>query len=160
MDILSPKGMETLQQEREAVDMFCRLYSCYSYVHTPKDQPCSVDGFLVRDSAVHATVEVKCRMMTLDEFTGRFQSRWLITHAKLERAAEIAGILCTPLIGFLYLVPSKTLLFRKLWHDGGFCVDMDVAETVTQKTVNGGVAKRLNAFVDMTGAKVITPPKS
>ncbi len=155
MDILSPKGMETLQQEREAVDMFCRLFPQFSCVLTRKDTFCSIDAVFVRDSVIEACVETKCRKMTYAEFVGRFKSSWLITEDKLIRAGKMADLLCVPLVGLLFLVPEKVLLYKKLWQAGSYCVPVEVRETWTQKTVNGGLAVRKNAFVDMSQAKVI-----
>jgi hypothetical protein len=45
------------------------------------------------------------------------------------------------------------LLVRKLAEDGEFVVPMRIANTNTQATINGGIANRCNAYIDMTGAK-------
>lgn len=160
MDILTARGQETLVQEREAASLFCSAFKGYGYVSTPKDEPCIIDALLIKDLELKAVAETKCRQMTLGTFVRTFNSEWLVTWHKLQGASHIAGLLCVPLYGFLYLVPSRTLLIRRLWdHVTGWAVPMRVEDTVTQATVNGGTALRTNAFIDMSDAKqVIASP--
>ncbi len=160
MDILTPRGQETVEQEKEAAGLFCAAFPQFTYVNTPKNEPCVFDAFLVEGDTISAAVECKCRQMTYEQFTGQFESKWLITAAKLEDSAAVLNELRVPLVGFLYLVPSKTLLTRRLFDPiTGMFAPMEMMETRTQATVNGGVAWRRNAYVDMRDAKVIKAPE-
>lgn len=160
MDILTPKGQETAEQEREAASLFCSAYPRLSYIHTPKDQPSAIDAVIANGGVMLSAVECKCRQMTLEHFTDVFDRRWLVTMDKLESGKALARMLCVPLVGFLYLVPSKTLLIQRLWDANvGWAVPMDVKATKTQATVNGGTAFRRNAFVDMRNASILPPAK-
>ena len=58
----------------------------------------------------------------------------------------------------LYLVPDETVLVLRLTDaEGQFLVPYRTERTVTQKTVNGGTAQRLNAYLSMKTAAVYRP---
>jgi len=155
MDILTPKGQKTVSQELEAVAIFKEHFPSLDYVHTPKDKPARVDAALTRNGEIYAIVETKCRQCTLETFTKEYWSQWLLTWEKLEQARQIATGFQVPLLGFLYLVPDKTLLVEKFSEpDGSLVLDMAIRNTVTQATVNGGEVLRNNAYVSMEKAKV------
>lgn len=156
MDILTLKGQITVMQEDEAVAAFVARYPEYSYARTPKDKPSPVDAILIRGGVISAVVETKCRNMSAETLRTSFKSEWLVTKQKIDDGIEIAKGLCVPYVGFLYLVPDKKLLFVRIW-DGEYKVNIRWAETATQATVNGGVANRLNAFIDMSGATAVYP---
>lgn len=159
MDILTPRGQETREQERAAIELFRALNPSFSFIETPKDKPVHIDGFIVQQNVILAAVETKCRTCTVETFRGQFNNEWLLTRAKFDTAAFHAALLYVPLVGFLYLVPSKVLLVKKLWHPvTGFSTGIRNEETRTQATVNGGTAVRLNAFIDMTDAKIYAAP--
>ena len=156
MDILTPKGMVTLIQEMDAIQIFLGKYPSYDFIETPKDEPADIDGFIIRNGTLVSGVEVKCRMMTCDQLFHDYKGRWLITYDKIERGISICRSLGVDFRGFLYLVPDKTLMIVKIWdHKTGETVDMDLEETRTQATVNGGSIVRLNAYVSVAGATVV-----
>lgn len=101
-------------------------------------------------------VEVKCRMMTYEDLMGKYAGLWLITYDKIERGISICRSLGIDFRGFLYLVPSGVLMIVKLWDcKTGVMAGMELEESRTQATVNGGSIVRLNAYVDMRDATVI-----
>lgn len=155
MDILTPKGQVTVRQEEEAVAAFIARYPEYLYARTPKDKPSPVDAILVKNGVVSAVVETKCRNMTHAQLRFGFKCEWLVTGQKIEDGIQVAKSLCVPYVGFLYLVPDRTLLVVKIW-DGDYKVKIRWEETETQATVNGGLATRVNAFINMTGATAIS----
>lgn len=156
MDILTPKGQRTLEQEREAVRLFTRTYSGYGFVETPKSRPADIDGFVVFNGAIVSGVEVRCRNLTLADLKHKFDNRWLITSDKVDRGISLCRSLGVDFRGFLYLVPDRTLLIVPVWsYEKGMIADIDLEHTVTQATVNGGTALRLNAYVDVTGATAV-----
>lgn len=156
MDILTPRGQETLRQEREATSLFCNTFSGFGFVETPKDRPADIDGFILHDGYAISGVEVKCRNMSRDELFNRFNGRWLVTHDKIERCISLCRRVGVDLRGFLYLVPDKVLLIVPIWsYTRGLVCDIELDHTKTQATVNGGEALRLNAYIDVAGAKLI-----
>ena len=156
MDILTPKGQETLKQDRMAVGLFTSTFPKFQFVETPKDRPALIDGFIHQEGILLSGVEVKCRNMTASDLAGKFKNRWLITHEKVEQGISLCNKLGVDYRGFLYLVPDRLLMVVPIWAYGrGFVSDIEIEETVTQATVNGGTALRLNAFIDVSRARVI-----
>lgn len=156
MDILTPKGQITVEQEKAAIRIFLERYRDFSYVETPKDKPADIDGFITKGSSLISGVEVKCRNMTLKDLMEKFEGNWLITHDKLERGINLCRRLGIDFRGFLYLVPEQTLLVVKIWDETLQKVcDMHLETRKTQATVNGGVAYRLNAYIPMDHAHLI-----
>ena len=158
MDILTPKGQKTVREEDEAVALFESKYHEYMYARTPKDRPCPVDAVITNATGVSGVVECKCRQMTLATLSTVFNWEWLVTGAKLTDGIAVAKALGVPFVGFLYLVPDKRLLIQKIWEpDAGYAVPIRWQETETQATVNGGLAKRVNAFISMKQANILEP---
>jgi hypothetical protein len=155
MDILTPKGQETLAHEAEAIALFERDYHFHRFLHTAKHKPLAFDGMVLEGDDLQAIVEIKCRNMTEKQFRNTHQAEWLVTHDKILRCAAAAKIIGVPLSGWLYLVPDKVLLMRRLADAEGNIVDMRLDRTTTQATVNGGSATRVNAYIDMSKAKRI-----
>jgi hypothetical protein len=156
MDVLTPKGIATRKQEIDAVNLFLRNFPGFDYIDTPKDTPAYLDGFVVRGTTILYGVEVKCRMMTSEDLREKFENRWLVTADKIDRCVNICNELGIGFRGFLYLVPEKMLLIVPIWDYGkGYIVDIEYEATETQATVNGGVAVRQNAYIDVSAAKVM-----
>lgn len=156
MDILTPRGHLTLEQEQSALALFTEKFPDYKVVETPKDKPADIDGFIVRGTSLTAGFEVKCRNMTAHELKNQFGNRWLVTADKLERGANICRGLCIPFKGFLYLVPDNMLIIQTIWApDQGYHQDIDYIQSETQATVNGGRTLRLNAYISVDNATVI-----
>jgi hypothetical protein len=148
MDILTPKGQITREQELRAKELFEQKHPTFRYIETPKDQPALVDALLMKGDRLFAVAETKCRQMTLADFRNKYASRWLITLDKVMQGREIATALCVPYVGLLYLVPDDVLLVQRIWNaDGTPATNFGVETTSTQATVNGGKATRANAYV-------------
>ena len=149
LDILTPRGQVSLADEQAVARWFNEFPSC-QYVQTPKDSPAAVDAVLVKHEKIIGVAETKCRYnLTLAKFQNEFDNEWLITWEKVRIGLEMAKGLCVPLYGFLYLVDDDTLLVQEL-SAGILLRDF----TATQRTINGGVAVRENAFIRMTDASV------
>ncbi len=156
MDILTPKGQETLAQEREAISLFLQSFPGFEFIETPKDTPADIDGFITRDGTIISGVEVKCRNMTADELASKYQHQWLVTAHKLDRCVALCKRLGVDFRGFLYLVPDKMLFIVPIFsYKDGWLIEPEYEMTKTQATVNGGIAERLNAYIDVSKAKVI-----
>jgi hypothetical protein len=157
MDILTPRGQESRKWEDRAVDIWSSHYPQIAYVSTDKDKPCAVDAILVKDKQIVGVVEQKSRpSLTVVEFMGDHKGEWLVTHQKIKDGVAIAQALHTKFVGFLYLPEADLLMFKTIWHpDQGWTVPIKVHETKTQATINGGIAVRENAFIDMKNATVL-----
>jgi hypothetical protein len=154
LDILTEKGQQTVLQEQRAKQIL-EMTTKFVYVETPKDKPCAVDAVLVSDGCVVGVAETKCRNMSILQLQ-RFNNEGLVTEEKLLNARNLAKALYVPLYGVLYLVPDDTVLFKKLSKvDGSWDVPFRTEETKTQATVNGGIAVRSNAFIDMSKAELL-----
>lgn len=154
MDVLTPRGQQTVIDEKAAAGLWeARCEGC-RYVPTPKESACHIDALLLKDGALRGVAETKCRYgLTEEQFTRQFKGEWLVTMDKLVKGAEVAASLCVPLYGFLYLVEPGVLLTKKLADEAGlFVTPFRCERTETQATVNGGVVTRANAYIDMAGA--------
>jgi hypothetical protein len=156
MDVLTDKGQQTLKDEEKAAQIWVSHYPDYQYIITPKDEPAVVDAILINGTKIAAVVETKCRYdMTVKTLFYERNGEWLVTHEKLLKARQVSLGLGVPLVGFLYMVQNNTLLVQKLTDtEGNFVCDLRVEETTTQKTVNGGMVTRRNAFIKMHNASV------
>lgn len=158
LDIDTPKGQRTLQQENRAVEIFHQNFPEYTYVATPKDKPASVDAVIQHGNNIVAVVETKCRNTKLATFQNEFGNEWLVTADKIERCRQIALDFNVRLCGFLYLVPDDVLLTITIYNEHGLLVPaMRLVATETQATCNGGKVVRNNAFISMASAKEIRP---
>lgn len=156
MDVLTPAGQKTLQDEARAQEIFEINFPGWRYMHTPKNRPADVDAVVIHEGQVSGVIETKCRYdVDLKEFNQRYNGQWLVTFDKLIKGRDVATALQVPLVGFLYLVRSDVLLMITIFENGSFVPKIRMEETVTQKTVNGGRIVRTNAFIDMSTARIL-----
>lgn len=157
MDILTPKGQESKRQEDRAVEIWHGSYPNLRYCETPKDRPASVDAVIVKNDKIYAVVETKCRpQLTMTTFAIDHKHKWLVTDEKIRKAQAVAEALQVPFVGFLFIPEASALFFETLWHpQKGWMVNIEVKETRTQATINGGSIVRKNAYIDMSKAKLL-----
>jgi len=156
MDILTTLGQESRLWEMDAMDIWHRN-STSRMVETPKEKPARVDGIIEVDGTIKACYEIKCRKIALQKLLLDFKGEWLVTAEKVLDGIDVARKLQVPFIGILYLEPDKKLLHKTIWRPSdGVVVAMRVRTTDTQKTINGGVIARQNAFIDMRDATVLS----
>lgn len=153
MDILTVKGQETLKQEQEMMN-FISMVKNISYIPTPKHMPAKVDGLIIRNNVLDAVYECKCRNMSRKQLKD-FGS-WLVTAQKIKDGIEVSKALCIPFLGFLYLIPDHIVLFWKITNSkGDLMFNIKQEMTMTQACVNGGQAKRMNAFLPYEHSKFL-----
>ena len=59
-------------------------------------------------------------------------------------------MLRVPFLGFLYLIPDEMIFYWKITDNmGDFNFGFDVRRTSTQRTINGGRALRMNAYLPL-----------
>lgn len=156
MDINSPLGQKSLSGERRMAKWIEEKFNL-QYIETPKNSPATIDAVLVKGGEMKAIAETKCRYkLTLEKFNTTFECKWLVTWAKVQNAIIIASSLGVPCVGFLYLVDEDVLLSQKISEpDGRLVVGISLSTTETQATINGGLAVRTNAYIDMRQARVL-----
>lgn len=150
MDIKTIKGKVSLADEQRVAEFVEKKFNM-QYVQTPKDMPAAIDAILV-DKEIKAVVETKCRydIDSIDFFDSRYQSEWLITWEKVNKAMQIAAGLCVPCIGVLFLVKPEIVLIQRISHQNGqLATQIRLQTTKTQATINGGLAVRTNAYINM-----------
>lgn len=156
MDIMTPNGQAAMAQEQACYAIFTARTGV-KVIQTKKDRPAAVDGVLTKDDTIVGVLEQKTRSVTFETMMGDWGGRWLVTASKIEKARDIAVAMCAPLIGFLYLAPSRMLLVQKIaTPDGEWATEIGFEETWTQATCNGGQALRVNAFISVHAARVYT----
>jgi hypothetical protein len=156
LDVNTPRGLVTLEQERRAAEIICKTWPGCAYIHTPKDQAAAIDAVLCKSGTVRAVVLASCRNCNLSTLRTTFHDAWLLTYSKIVEGQRIAQAMCVELWGILYLVPDDTVLRVKLWSpERGWLVCFSVNKTETQATCNGGSALRDNAYIDTTNAELL-----
>ena len=156
LDIDTQKGQQTKVWEDACMTLLAH-HTGLTWSKTK--EPCEVDGILTdRKKDLRFVVEQKSRQMTYERLMRDFDGYWLITADKLRHLADAAKMFHDPALGVLYLVPDETVLVLRLTDaEGQFLVPYRTERTVTQKTVNGGTAQRLNAYLSMKTAAVYRP---
>lgn len=154
LDILTPKGQQTLADEMRAAGIFEQATGL-EYYRTPDDAPAKVDAVITKLGHVCGVVETKCRYgVTRGDLREKWNDEWLVTMEKIEQAKSVAAAMGVPLYGFLYLVDDGVLLTQRIAdEDGQYCVRFRADRTKTQRTVNGGSVVRCNAYIDVSDAK-------
>lgn len=157
LDINTPRGQETLQQERRAAELYVKGNPNAYYLATKKKEEPSFDAFIISrdEKEVIAIAETKCRHGTVDKLFNQWGGRWLVTYDKIASNVIIAKAAKVPLVGLLYLVEDDALLYLDLWSAAKGAASYWVEETRTQRTVNGGSIVRANAYIDMSKATIV-----
>ena len=153
LDVNTERGKESVLFENK---MLLNIEKCwkYSVVTTNKEDSATCDGFLVRKKEIKALFESKCRNMSLNKLEE--YGSWLITYEKLEKCKTLSEHLKVPFIGFLYLIKDDITLYWKITDSNGiYLFDFTVANTLTQKTINGGLINRDNAYLPLEYAKYV-----
>jgi hypothetical protein len=162
VDINTPKGLQTLADEKKAARLFSTSYPQFKYCETPKDQPANVDAVLVDGDQIRAVVETKCRYdMTFVQLLIEREAQYLISFHKILRGKVVSEHLGVPFLIFVYLVPQDILIVHKITDETGEIVcKMQVTERLTQRTVNGGTIRKTVALIDLENAKVLRRTKT
>jgi len=157
MQIHTPKGIQSLEYEADAITIYTNNRPNFRFVHTDKDTYSAIDGMLV-DEELHlkAVVEIKTRNnITSQEFAKQFNNEWLLSYDKITRGMQIAELLKTALVGFLYLTKDNTLHVITLWCPKKGIATMRLERTATQKNTNDQTQVwRDNAYINMEAASV------
>lgn len=147
MDILTTRGQKTAADELD-VAKWVESFG-YSYIHSPKDKPATVDAIVTKGKNIYCIAETKCRYRCdSSTFMNTWGGEWLVTWEKVQTGILLAKSLCVPFIGFLYLPDSGEITGVEISDSNGvLSTAVRLEATETQATCNGGYAARTNAFI-------------
>jgi hypothetical protein len=152
LDINTPKGQITLEQERKAIDRI-KLKWNVDIIETDKKEISCFDNIILKDNTIKAITEFKCRNMTMQQMRDWGDS-WLVTNQKIKDCTTVSGLMRVPFIGILYLVPEDLILYWKITNKyGKYLFPFEIKETKTQYSVNGGETVRENAYLSTKFSK-------
>jgi len=161
LNVQTPAGAQGLKWEQRAAQIITSNWPGCRYCKTPTESGAVIDAVLVnQNNMIKCVAETKSRDCTLDKLQKEYDNEWLITFTKLTSGQQIAAAMCVDYWGFLHLVPDDIVLPVLFWtpHErikNAWQIDFHVKKLVTSKGVNGGKEERNNAFVDMTGVKIL-----
>jgi hypothetical protein len=154
LDISTPKGQQSLREERECLIGLAKIHPEFQFIETPKDEPADIDGIISRRGVMVAAFETKSRKCNLAQMR-QWNNEWLVTYEKISHGCEIARKLCIKFVGFLYLVNEPAILSVQICDKNGNIIPkMRIERTTTQRTVNGGEIERTNAYIDLSNSRL------
>lgn len=155
LDINTERGRAAAEMQHRAADIVFGRSETHSFIHTSDTDCAAVDGFIVAGGFVSGFAEIKSRDSTHQNFMTTFKAEWLLTHQKLLDIQSISKLLRLPGYGMIYLIPDGIVLVVQLTDKNGIITcKYRTAHTETQRTINGDVANRLNAFINVASAKI------
>jgi len=155
LDINTDRGRVAAALQHRAADIVFSRSESHCFIHTSDTDCAAVDGFIVAAGFIAGFAEIKSRDSTYNNFMTAFKGEWLLTHQKLLDIQAISKLLRLPGYGMIYLVPDEIVLVLQLTDkDGIITCKYRTAHTETQRTINGDVANRLNAFINVSSAKI------
>ena len=156
MDVMTKRGQSSLEYERRAIEKFSLAHPDQRFIETPKRRPAEVDGVFMRQGELSAVAEVKTRNLTREKLRTRYNDEWLVTADKVDAGRTVSRLLRVPFVGLLYLIPDDLLLVLTITDSTGrWAFEFERRKTITKRTINGGEAERLNAFLPLATAKEI-----
>lgn len=158
LDINTPNGQKSLEYERRAIQIVMRKHRGY-YISTNKTLAADCDYLKANNDTLSSIIEVKCRDMKLTTLSNKFNNEWLVTADKIDKNCKLARSLKTQFFGILYLIPEDSVFL--VWiYDGvndKWKSTIEKRYTETQKTCNGGKAKRYNYYIKLDKSQYIVP---
>jgi hypothetical protein len=106
-----------------------------------------VDGFAAKQGEVTHIIEFKSRNESMESLE-RFGT-YLISYDKIENGLQICRMMRVPFILIVYLIKDGVVMGAEIGDEYGVTVEMEITETRTQKSIEGGSVIRRNAFIDL-----------
>ena len=126
---------------------FDHLLKRYGWKVCTTPQYSLVDGIAVKDNEITHVVEFKSRNESMESME-RFGS-YLISYDKIENGLQICRMMRVPFILIVYLIKDGVVMGIEIGDEFGVSVEMEIKETRTQKSIEGGTVIRRNAFIDL-----------
>ena len=156
MDCKTPKGKVYMKHAERAVEIFNNNALSSKFVTTDPDSPATLDGIIVTRGIVNGVVEIKARNETFAEMQAYDDPKgWLISANKVMAGKKATEYFSCCFYGFLYIIPDDELYIVRIFNaDGSRASYIDIRETTTQESCNGGTAKRSNAYIHLENNNV------
>ena len=163
-DVHSEAGSKAqLIGENKLHELSKKIQRGFFFIKDEKDKditPLSFDGFICKSHMVVAMFEVRTRKGHVYNdgivFRGRKYPTYMITKRKLDKCSEYSKYLNLPFVLFVYFEYNHSFLIYKISDKrGNFLIDFETQKTKSQYSVNGGVAYRENAFIDVSKGTII-----
>ena len=106
-----------------------------------------IDGVATKNGEITRIVEFKSRNESFESME-RFGT-YLISYDKILNGIEMSRMMCVPFVLIVYLIRDGIVIGVELGDEYGVGVPMEIQETRTQKSIDGGEAIRRNAFIDI-----------
>lgn len=137
---------EADRYEETAFDYLLKRYN-WHIVTTP--QFALIDGVAYMNREITHIIEFKSRDESWDSMM--HYGTYLISWDKIQNGMEMARMMRVPFILVVYLAQSQMVLGVELaTEDGTLAIpDIEVKETRTQRSIDGGSVMRKNAYIDL-----------
>lgn len=137
---------EANRHEETAFDYLLKRYN-WQIITTP--QFALIDGVAYMNHEITHIIEFKSRDESWDSMM--HYGTYLISWDKIQNGMQMAKMMRVPFILIVYLVQSDMVLGVELaTEDGTLAIDdIDVKETRTQRSIEGGSVMRKNAYIDL-----------
>ena len=126
---------------------FDHLLKRYGWKVCTTPQYSLVDGIAVKNNEITHVVEFKSRNESMESME-RFGT-YLISYDKIENGLQICRMMRVPFILIVYLIKDGVVMGIEIGDEFGVSVEMEIKETRTQKSIEGGTVIRRNAFIDL-----------
>ena len=115
-----------------------------------------IDGHLFRNGERVGIIEIKSRNGSKEKLMIEYKGTYLITYDKLLKGQRRSKQYKVPYMLIVRWLGDNSMYFWKITDSGGnFTFQFKTDYTWTQKTCNGGLIKRLNAFLPVkNGLKI------
>jgi len=132
---------------------FDHLLKKYGWKVCTTPQFALVDGVAVKNNEITHVIEFKSRNESLNSME-RFGT-YLISYDKIENGLQISRMMRVPFILIVYLIKDGVVLGVEIGDEYGLSVELEIKETQTQRTADGGSAIRRNAFIDLENFHIL-----
>ena len=153
LDCTTEAAAPFIEAQREVLDRIARRLGV-QVIATDDTSSAAVDAVIEKDGVVVAVAEVKSRRMSLEDLQ-RFGT-YLVTAEKLDELSRTARLLCAEGFIFVHLRVGDDVIYWRICDDlGAFAFAFERRQTKTQRTVNGGTASRVNAFLPLAHGRLL-----
>ena len=137
---------EADRHEETAFDYLLKRYN-WNIITTP--QFALIDGVAYMNHEISHIIEFKSRDESWDSMM--HYGTYLISWNKIQNGMEMSRMMRVPFILIVYLVQSQMVLGVEIaTEDGALAIpDIEVKETRTQRSIEGGSVMRKNAYIDL-----------
>jgi len=150
LDINTPRGQESVEEEKNMLRIIRNYYPLSTFIHTPIRKAALIDGLIIKDNELLGIFESKCRRESLDSFRQKYDNMWMISYRKLIDGCNSSKSLAVPFWGFLYLVNDQKVIIVQITDSNGRFIHIPPVERKqTSKSCNGGTMIDTCGYIDI-----------